>query len=114
LAASGRWAKRSNHRHLLTQQIGRERGQPIVLTFCPAIFDREALAFNITSFFENLLKRGVIISVDDGSLGSALLPGETASHGIVTHAKRLHLRLFRSYARTGSVQFMKANRRCSG
>jgi hypothetical protein len=40
----------------------------------------------------------LIISVHDGSLRRALLPGETASHGIVTHAKRLHLRLFRSYA----------------
>jgi hypothetical protein len=43
-----------------------------------------------------------------------LLLGKTANHGIVTHAKRLHLRLFRSYARTGSVQLMKANGRCSG
>jgi hypothetical protein len=30
----------------------------------------------------------LIISVDDGSLRSALLLGETASHGIVIHAKR--------------------------
>jgi hypothetical protein len=56
----------------------------------------------------------LIISVDDGSLRSALLSGETASHGIVTHAKRLHLRLFRSYAELESVQLMKANGRCSG
>jgi hypothetical protein len=45
-----RRAKRSNH--------CRERGQPIVLTFCPPIFNREVLAFNITSFFESLPKRG--------------------------------------------------------
>src|ERR1700730_8491440 len=53
----GRRAERSNHCHLPTHQVGRERGQPIVLTFCPAIFDGEALTFNITSFFESLPKR---------------------------------------------------------
>ena len=50
-------AKRSDHRDLLTYQIGHERRQPVVLTFCPAIFDCEALAFNIAAFFETLPKR---------------------------------------------------------
>jgi len=45
---------RSYHRHLTAYQIGCEVGQSVGLVLRPAIFDRQILAFDITSFFQAL------------------------------------------------------------
>jgi hypothetical protein len=56
-----RWGRRigayGNHRHLTTDQIGRERGQSIILTLCPAILDRHVLALDISRLLQPLAER---------------------------------------------------------
>src|SRR5262249_20704911 len=46
-----------NHSNLATNQVGRQRRQLVVLTLCPAIFDRHVLALDIASFFQALAER---------------------------------------------------------
>ena len=48
----------TDHGHLAADQLGRQRRQPIVLTFRPAIFDRDILALDITGFAQTLAERG--------------------------------------------------------
>jgi putative ABC transport system substrate-binding protein len=43
--------------HPSVYQIGRQLGQTIIPPFCPAIFDRHALAFDIAGFLQTLAKR---------------------------------------------------------
>jgi hypothetical protein len=43
---------RNDHGHLTANQIGRQRGQSIVLKLRPAIFDRDILSFNIAGFVQ--------------------------------------------------------------
>jgi len=45
-----------NYRNLALNQISRERGQSIDLTFRPAVFDRNVLALNVTGFVEAATK----------------------------------------------------------
>ena len=47
-----------DHRHLAADQIGRQRRQSIVLTFRPAIFDRDVLALDIAGLLQALAERG--------------------------------------------------------
>ena len=51
-AAGG--ADRDDHGHLAANQIGRQRRQPIVLTFRPAVFDRYIAALDIAGFIQAL------------------------------------------------------------
>src|SRR6516164_3587016 len=57
---------------------------------------------------------------DVAHLGANVIPdacgyeGNSQPQGIVTPRQRLHLRLFRNCARTGSVQLTESERRCSG
>src|SRR5262249_45634787 len=46
-----------DHCHLTTDQIGRQRGQPLVLIVSEAIFNRDVLAFHKTCIFQTLTKR---------------------------------------------------------
>src|SRR5262249_14459345 len=52
-----------NHRHLTTNQIGRECGQSIIVTLCPAILDRNVLAFDVAGFLQTLAKGGHVTRV---------------------------------------------------
>jgi len=52
-AATGR----DNHGYLSTNQIGRQRWQPIVVTIRPAEFDRDILAFDIANLAQALAER---------------------------------------------------------
>src|SRR5262249_8356631 len=42
---------------LAANQIGRQRGQSVILAFCPAILDRGVLPFDVASFLQPLAKR---------------------------------------------------------
>src|SRR5262249_47228056 len=53
-----RGARRSYYRELAANQIGRQRGQSVILAFCPAILDRGVLAFDVASFLQPLAERG--------------------------------------------------------
>jgi hypothetical protein len=54
---------RSDHHHLTAYQIGCEVGQSVGLVLRPAIFDRQILAFDITSFFQALAERAQAVWV---------------------------------------------------
>ena len=45
-----------DHSHLATNQIGGERGQPIVLAVGPAVFNRDIFAFDIARLFQAALE----------------------------------------------------------
>jgi hypothetical protein len=47
-----------DHRDLPAHQIGRQRRQPIIVTLCPAIFDRHVAAFDEARFAQALAERG--------------------------------------------------------
>jgi hypothetical protein len=51
------------HGDLAANQFGRQRGQPIKLTLCPAVLDRYVLAFNIAGVFEALMKSAQTVRV---------------------------------------------------
>src|SRR5262245_8876406 len=55
---SGGTGRHSNHSHLTTNQIVRQRRKSIVPTLCPAIFNRHVPAFDITGFFQALVEGG--------------------------------------------------------
>ena len=57
------WCRRDDHGHLATNQIGRQRWQPIVLALRPAIFDRHVLALDIAGFVQALAERAQTICV---------------------------------------------------
>src|ERR1700730_155730 len=59
---------RSDHRHLTAYQIGCEVWQSVGLVLRPAIFDRQILAFDITSFFQNLAERAQAVCVKVGRI----------------------------------------------
>src|SRR5215472_7512242 len=41
-----------NYRNLTTHQLGRQRGQPVVVTFGPAVLDPHILSLNVADFFQ--------------------------------------------------------------
>jgi hypothetical protein len=45
-----------DHGDLAANQIGRQRGKPIVLTICPTIFNRNVPTLNVTVFAQALVK----------------------------------------------------------
>jgi hypothetical protein len=47
-----RSAGRGNNGHLIMNQIGRQRRQPITSALPPAVFDRHVVALNVTGFAE--------------------------------------------------------------
>src|SRR5262249_10063491 len=49
---------RGNHAYPTANEIGRQLWQPIESAFCPAIFDRHVLAFEVTGLSKALLDRG--------------------------------------------------------
>src|SRR5262249_40068946 len=53
-----RGTRRGYYRELAANQIGRQRGQSVILAFCPAILDRGVLPFDVASFLQPLAKRG--------------------------------------------------------
>src|ERR1700726_4677598 len=59
---------RSDHRHLTAYQVGCEVGQSVGLVLRPAIFDRQILAFDITSFFQALAERAQAECVKVGGI----------------------------------------------
>ena len=44
--------ERGEYGHLSANEIGGQRGQPIVLALCPAVFDRDILVFEIADFVQ--------------------------------------------------------------
>src|SRR5262245_8929589 len=52
---SGGTGRHSNHSHLTTSQIGRQRRTSIVTTLCPAMINRHVSAFEIIGVFYRLL-----------------------------------------------------------
>ena len=64
-----RLAVRGNHGHPAANQIGRQRGQTIVVTFRPAIFDRHGLALDIPGLAQALAKRGQKVCILAGRPG---------------------------------------------
>src|SRR5262249_17824346 len=56
--ARGAAAAGEYHRHLTADQIGRQRGQSIVVTLRPTVFDHDILAIDVAGFAERLAKRG--------------------------------------------------------
>src|SRR5262249_24769003 len=52
-----------NHRHLTANQVGRECGQSIIVTLCPAIFDRNVLAFDVAGLLQTLAEGGHVTRV---------------------------------------------------
>jgi hypothetical protein len=66
-----RW---QNHRYAAADEIGRQRWQPIVLIFRPAVFNSHVLALDVTGFLQPLEKRnGDVLVVFISSL-SAKVP----------------------------------------
>src|SRR5262245_56418786 len=59
IVASGR----GDHGHLTSNEIGRERRQPIQLSLRPAIFDRDVLTLDVTDFVQATAERDHIGSV---------------------------------------------------
>jgi hypothetical protein len=53
-----RAARRGDHGHPTADQIGREYRQSVILTFCPAIFDRHVLADDVTALAQTPTERG--------------------------------------------------------
>jgi hypothetical protein len=51
-------AGRGNHGDLSANQFGRQQRQPLVLPLRPAVFDRDALALDMTDFLQALAERG--------------------------------------------------------
>ena len=49
---------RNDHGHLAADQIGRHRRQPIVLTFRPAVFDRDVVALDIAGLVQTFAECG--------------------------------------------------------
>jgi hypothetical protein len=49
---------RGNHAYPTANEIGRQLWQPIESAFCPAIFDRHVLAFEVTGLSKALPERG--------------------------------------------------------
>src|SRR5262249_53151299 len=45
------------YRELAANQIGRQRGQSVILPFCPAILDRGVLPFDVASLLQPLAER---------------------------------------------------------
>ena len=55
------WSRRTcrnDHAHLSASQIGGERGQSIILTVCPAVFDGDIFTLDVAGFFETALECG--------------------------------------------------------
>jgi len=50
-------AHRYEHEHLALQEIGGKAGQTIIVAVCPAILDRDALAFDVAGIAQPLPKR---------------------------------------------------------
>jgi hypothetical protein len=55
-------AERSDNRHLTTDQIRGQAGQPIVFTLRAAVFDRHALTFGIAEFVQASVESGHQVS----------------------------------------------------
>jgi hypothetical protein len=57
---AGRAPSTHDHVHLTLRQIGRQRVEPVVATFAPAIFNHQILAFDIAAFTQAFAQRGHI------------------------------------------------------
>jgi hypothetical protein len=60
---------RDDHAHLPVDQIGRQCRQSVVLTFRPAVFDHDVLAFDIVRFLQTLVERRDLLAQLSGRCG---------------------------------------------